>query len=313
MPLDISAAHKVAKASWRDSPILGMAIAAVAFFFLSLMSLFGKLLSDSYNIAEIAFWRNLIAVMPFFALIVFFGRRDILKVKSRPGVLVARSVIGTVNLIFLFGAFWLLPMADATALTFTSALFVPMLGFFFLAEKVGPYRWSAILIGFIGVLIIAQPTGNWNFGGVAFAITGAFFQAVLAIMLRLLGRTEGAETMAFYLLLTGVLLLAPLMPFLGHVPSPDDIWLLLGLGLSGAMMQFVIAVAYIHTPAALASLFTYTQIIWATIFGWVIFGQWPGKNIWLGAGIIILASLIVILREQFLARKGVLPRQPAGG
>ena len=231
--------------------------------------------------------------------------------KSRPGVVFTRSVIATLSVMCLFGAFALLPLADATALVFTSALFVPVFGFFFLGERVGPYRWSAILVGFLGVLVMARPTGDWNALGVGLAIAAASFNAALSTMLRLLGRTENPVTLTFYLLAVGLCLLAPAMPFMGTVPAPRDMALFVALGLCGLIMQLLLSTAFKYTPAALASLFSYTQIIWAILFGWAIFGDWPASNIIGGAAIIVAASVFVVLRESYLARKGRLAHPPA--
>jgi drug/metabolite transporter (DMT)-like permease len=292
----------------KDSPLYGMAAALGAFLMLSTMSMLAKLLSATHGIVEIAFWRNLVGVLPFFVAIIAFRRREILQVESKPYVVFTRSVVATLSVLFLFGAFAYLPLADATALVFTSALFVPVFSFFFLGERVGPYRWSAILVGFLGVLIIARPSGDWHPLGVALAIGAAILNATLATMLRLLGRTERPETLTFYLLFAGLILLAPAMPFVGTVPARGEIPLLIAIGLCGVLMQLLLSTAFKYAPAALASLFSYTQIIWATLFGWAIFGQWPAANIVGGAAIIIAASVFVALREHHLARKCRLPR-----
>lgn len=310
-PADLAATTATDTGS-KDSPLLGMAAAIGAFCMLSTMSLFAKLLSETHHVIEIAFWRNLLAVIPFLVAIIVFRQRQILKVHSKPGVVFTRSVVATGSILCVFGAFSLLPLADATALVFTSALFVPVLGFFFLGERVGRFRWSAILVGFIGVLLVAQPGGDWNLFGVVLGLGGAILNAVLGTMLRLLGRTEHPMTLTFYLLLAGTLLLAPLMPFIGKMPAPNEIGLLIGLGASGICMQLLITTAFKYAPAALASVFSYTQIVWATFYGWVLFGMWPAANILIGAAVIIGSSIVVILRERYLARKGALPRPVAG-
>jgi drug/metabolite transporter (DMT)-like permease len=297
-----------------DLPLLGMAAAVCAFFLLSIMTLCAKILSERHSVADIAFWRNVIALLPFLAVILIFPRRrDMVVIHSRPGIIIFRSMIGTMNIMFVFGTFAMLPLADATAIIFTAVLFTPVLGFFVLGERVGPYRWSAVVAGFIGVLIVAQPQGDWNLPGIALGLVAAFFQAVLASMLRLLGQSERPETMTFYFLLIGFALLAPFMPFTATAPTRAEIVPLIGLGLSGMLMQLLLSMAYKYAPAALVSPFNYTQIIWAMLFGWAIFGDWPAANVFIGAGIIIASSLIVILRERYLARKGRLPRPPAEG
>ena len=294
----------------QDSPLIGMAAAVGAYLMLSTMSLLSKLLTANHNVLEVAFWRNLIGVLPMIGAILIFRRREYLQIKSKPGVVLTRSIIATLSIMSLFAAFSMLPLADATALVFTSALFVPVFGFFFLGEHVGIYRWSAIIIGFVGVLIIARPTGNWNVLGVMFAIIAAVFNAVLSTMLRLLGRTEHPATLTFYLMFVGFLLLAPAMPFIGKLPARDEIGLLIALGAAGLGMQLLLSTAFKYTPAALAALFSYTQIIWATLFGWAIFGDWPASNIIIGAAIVIMASVFVVLRESYLARSGRLARPP---
>jgi drug/metabolite transporter (DMT)-like permease len=307
---DVAAAAQKDAVS-NDSPVLGMAAAIGAFGMLSTMSLFAKLLSQNHHVIEIAFWRNFVAVVPFLIAIFVFRQRQILKVHSKPGVVLTRSVVATGSILCVFGAFSLLPLADATALVFTSALFVPVLGFFFLGERVGLFRWSAVVVGFIGVLLVARPGGEWNVLGVALGLAAAFFNAVLGTMLRLLGRTENPATLTFYLLLAGVLLLAPLMPFVWKAPAPNEIGLLIGVGVSGICMQLLITTAFKYAPAALASVFSYTQIVWASVYGWALFGEWPAANILLGAAVIIGSSIVVILRERYLARKGKLPRPAA--
>lgn len=288
-----------------DAPLFGMAVAVAAFFTLNVMSLFAKLLSETHHVADIAFWRNLIAFTLFLALMLALGRRrDLLKIRSKPRIIVTRSVMGTVSVLLIFGAFSLLPMANATALIFTSALFTPFFGYFVLGERVGPYRWSAIAVGFIGVLIVAQPSGGgWNALGVALGLTGAVLNSSLATMLRHLGESESPDTMTFYFLLIGLVGLAPAMPFVASPPSWDEFWLLAGLGVSGAAMPLLIATAFKYAPAALVAPFNYTQMIWATLFGWAIFSEVPESNILIGSAIIIGSSLIVILREHIVARR----------
>jgi drug/metabolite transporter (DMT)-like permease len=286
-----------------DAPLFGMAAAVAAFFSLNVMSLLAKLLSETHHVADIAFWRNLIAFPLFLLLMVALGRSDIRKIQSKPRILITRAIMGTVSVLLVFGAFSLLPMANATALIFTSALFTPVFGYFALGERVGPYRWSAIGVGFIGVMIVAQPGGGWNVLGVALGLTAAVVNSSLATMLRHLGKSESPDTMTFYFLLIGLVALAPAMPFVATPPSWDEAWLLAGLGLSGTAMPLLIATAFKYAPAALVAPFNYTQMIWATLFGFAIFNEMPERNILIGSAIIIGSSLIVILREHIVARR----------
>jgi drug/metabolite transporter (DMT)-like permease len=285
-----------------------------AFLTLSFMTLFAKLLSERMNVVEIAFWRNVVALLPFAVLLAFPSQRGFLRIRSKPGIIAIRALIGTANVIMVFGAFSLLPMANATSVLFASVLFMPVLGVIFLGEAVGPYRASAVIVGFAGVLIVAQPGGgggDWNLLGTACALGGAFVAATLGVMLRLLGQTEAPQAVAFYFLFLGTLMLAPAMPFFGHVPAWEDAPYILGLGISGFMMQMSMTLAFKYAPAGLVAPLNYTQIVWATLFGWLIFSEVPTLNILVGAVIIIASSLIVIMRERYLARQGRLKRQAA--
>jgi len=133
--------------------VRGMAAAMGGFFMFTVMNMFAKLLSENHSIIEVAFYRNLIASMPFLILVFVFGRREILVLRSKPAVVGIRAALGTVSLVTTFTAFSMMPMADTTALLFTSSLFIPVLGVIFLKESVGIYRWAAVAIGFIGVMV----------------------------------------------------------------------------------------------------------------------------------------------------------------
>jgi drug/metabolite transporter (DMT)-like permease len=122
--------------------VLGMSAAMGGFFMFTIMNMFAKLLSENHSVIEIAFYRNLIASMPFLIMVFAFGRREILVLKSKPTLVGVRAVIGTISLVTTFAAFSLMPMADTTALLFTSSLFIPVLGVIFLKESVGRYRRS---------------------------------------------------------------------------------------------------------------------------------------------------------------------------
>jgi len=185
-----------------------------------------------------------------------------------------------------------------------------VLGLVFLGEGVAPYRASAVVLGFIGVLIVAQPSGeSWNLLGVALGLGGAFLAGTLGIMLRVLGQSEAPETVTFYFLLIGALFLLPVMPFIAVPPTMEQVPLLIGLGAAGFLMQICLTVAFKYAPAAVVAPFNYTQILWAALLGWLVFAEIPTSNIILGSAIIIASSMIVILRERYLARQGRLKRE----
>ena len=168
----------------QEHVVLGMSAAMAAFFMFTIMNMFAKLLSVNHSVIEIAFYRNLIASLPFLVMVFAFGKREILVLRNKPGLVGLRALLGSISLITTFAAFSMMPMADTTALLFTSSLFIPVLGVLLLKESVGPYRWAAVLIGFIGVLIMANPSGQGNFLGIIIALSAAMMHAFLQILLR---------------------------------------------------------------------------------------------------------------------------------
>jgi drug/metabolite transporter (DMT)-like permease len=282
----------------QENVVKGMAAGLAAFFLLAVMNVFAKLLSENHHVIEIAFWRNLIATMPFLFMIYAMKKREILTIRQRPAGIIARAVIGTVSLATTFAAFAAMPMADTTAFLFTASLFIPILGIFFLKEKVGIYRWSAVLIGFIGVIIMLQPHGQFNAIGVTLALSAAFMHAVLQTILRYLGKTEKPETITFYFVAIGTLLSALPLPWIFVMPTVDEIPLLLGVGISGVLAQFFLSVAFGNAPAAVVTVFNYSGLIWATLFGWAIWQDWPAASIWTGGVIVIASNIFIIWRES---------------
>ncbi len=284
----------------RDNVVLGMAASMGAFFMFTIMNAFAKLLSENHSVIEIAFYRNLIASLPFLVLVFAFGRRDILVIRSKPALVGLRAVLGTVTLATTFTAFSLMPMADTTALLFTSSLFIPALSVLFLKERVGIYRWSAVLIGFIGVLIMLRPTGQvWTLG-IAVALTAALMQAILQIVLRYLGRFESPETISFYFFIVGTFVTGLALPFVAVAPTLDELPLLFGIGLSGAAAQWLLSTALGNAPAAIVTVFNYSGIVWATLFGWLIWNDWPLPQVFAGSAIVIASNLLMIWRESRL-------------
>lgn len=282
----------------KDNVILGMSAGLAAFFMLAVMNVFAKLLSENHHVIEIAFYRNLIATIPFLFMIFVMGKKDIVKINSRPRGILARSIIGTVSLITTFAAFAAMPMADTTAFLFTSSLFIPVLGFFFLGEKVGKYRWGAVIVGFIGVIVMIRPSGDFNMIGVILALSAATMHATLQTILRFLGKTEKPETITFYFVMIGTVVAAIPLPFVATPPTIDEIPLFIGVGLTGALAQFLLSIAFGNAQAAVVTVFNYSGIIWATLFGWFIWQDWPTMPIFIGGAIVISSNIFIIWRES---------------
>lgn len=282
--------------------MLGMSAAMGAFFMFTVMNVFAKLLSANHSVIEIAFYRNLIASLPFLFMVFILGDRDILIIRSKPVLVASRAVFGSVTIVTTFAAFSLMPMAETTALLFTSSLFIPVLGVIFLKERVGPYRWTAVIAGFSGVIIMLKPSGDFFLLGVAVAMVAAFMQASLQIVLRYLGGHERPETVTFYFFVIGTLVTALPLPFVVVQPTLAEIPLLFGVGLSGAAAQWLLSTAFRNAPAAIVTVFNYSGIVWATLFGWLIWNEWPLPAVLVGAAIVIASNFLIIRRESRLGK-----------
>ena len=262
------------------------------------MNVFAKHLSENHSVIEISFYRNVVASLPFLAAIVFFGRREILVIRSKPGLVIGRAALGVVSLALMFFAFSLMPMAETTVLLFTSSLFIPVMGVVFLKEHVGPYRWLAVFAGFVGVGIMVNPSGVVNVLGVAAALSAAFLQALMSVLLRHLGSHERPETVTFYFFIVGAVLTGMALPFVANPPTLDEAPLFLGIGISAAAAQWLYATALKNIPAAIVAVVNFSSIIWAMAFGWLIWSDWPLPIVFVGAAVIIGANALIVWREN---------------
>jgi drug/metabolite transporter (DMT)-like permease len=285
-----------------ERPVIGMAAAAGAFLAFTIMNVFAKYLSDGLSVIEIGFYRNLVACVPFLVAIFVFGRRDILVIQSKPHFIAIRAVLGTLTLITTFAAYSLMPMAETAVLLFTASLFIPVLGVVFLRERVGPWRWSAVFIGFAGVAIMLDPTGAVTPTGIAIALTAALLQAVLSILLRHLGGHERPETITFYFFVIGMFVTGLAMPFVASGPQLEDVPHLFGIGLAGAAAQWLYSTALRHLPAAVVAVFNYSSLVWAMLFGWLIWNEWPLPIVFAGSAVVIGSNVLIIWRERQLRR-----------
>ena len=286
----------------RDHVVLGMSAALGAFLAFTIMNVCAKLLAVRHSVIEIAFYRNVVALVPFLVMAFGLGRRDMLRIRSKPGWVIARAVLGTASLTMTFLAYKLMPMAETTAFLFTASLFIPIFGIVFLRERVGIYRWSAVGAGFVGVLIMLHPSGGVYALGVTIALSAALLQAGMQTMLRHLGRYELPETVTFYFFLIGIFVSGMPLPFIAVAPSLAEVPLLLGVGLSGAAAQFLLSTAFRNAPAAIVTVFNYSGIVWATLFGWLIWDEWPLPIVLTGAGVVIAANILIIWRESRVRR-----------
>jgi len=278
----------------------GIAFLMLASVVLSLMALIIKLLGQHLHITQILLLRQIgmfILVAP--AILRNFPAS---LVSERPGLQFLRVFCALVAMLFGFTAIIHMPLADATAIFFAKSFFVTIFAVIFLAETVGVYRWGAVLIGFVGVLVMLQPgTDNFSVYGLA-SLVGAAGAAGVMILLRLLSRSDSAVTiMSYGSLGVGVVMLLPGIYF--WQPPTSREWLLFAaLGVVSYFGQKCNIFAYKHGEASLLASLDYVRLLWATAFGFLVFNQLPGLSTWFGAVIVIAAAIFTIYREAWRKR-----------
>jgi len=250
---------------------------------------------------EIMFWRQAVSIPLLLGWLASRGQLGQLR-SRRLKSHAARSIMGTIGMVTLFGAQILLPLAVATVLGFTAPLFTVILTALVLSEHVGRWRWAAVLVGFAGVMIIARPgtSGAMPISplGAAAGLTASFLVAVISLQIRDLTRTETPVAIVLYFSLFSALFIAPVLPFVSTGHSAAVWGMLVATGLVGTAAQVLLTAALRFGSAASVLVMDYTTLIWTTLYGEMVFHQSPPANTWAGAPLIVAAGLVIAWREH---------------
>lgn len=283
-----------------DHLIKGVFHALTAAIMLTTMNMFAKLMSAVHDPVEITFYRNLVAIILLLIGLAALKKLHLLKT-DRPWAQFIRSAVGTTGMVFCVWTISLMPLTTATAFIFTAPLFVILLSYPLLKERVGPLRFVAVLIGFSGVLLITQPEGGVTGLPVIVGLCAGFLNGLVAICLRWLGNTENTATTNFYFFLYGLIGTAIAMPFIHDTPTADTSLYIAAIGVVGLLSLLFKTQGYRLGPAALISPISYTMLIWALLFDYFIWEDIPSLSVIMGAVIIISSNIFIIWREH---RKG---------
>jgi drug/metabolite transporter (DMT)-like permease len=286
----------------RDRVGVGIASILLAVFFFSIVDATAKWLGRDYEPVQIVFLRYAFGLLPVAVLVWRGGGLRALRTR-RPGLHALRALLVFLALFTFFSGLRRMPLAEAIAVAFTAPLFVTALSAPLLAEPVGARRWSAVVIGFIGALIMIRP-GAAGFRVEALWILAAALSFALAMLLtRRMTRSETNVAMLAYTTLGAGLVSLPLMPFVWRTPAGGDVWLFGLVGLLGGFAAYFVIAAYRHAPAALVAPFEYTALVWGAILGWILWREQPAPLIWAGAAVIVLSGLYITHRETFSAAR----------
>lgn len=281
-------------------PIYALALRLMAMVAISVMLLLVKLTGEhGVWLPETLFWRQFLPGVALFGWLAARGQIGRLATK-RPWVHARRALIGGVGMFLTLGVVQILPLAEATVLGFTSPIFAVLLAVLLLGEKVGPWRWTAVVLGLAGVVIIAGPDrAHIPLVGLATGIGAAFMVAIISIQLRDLGRTEEPVSVVFWFSAFCTPVLALFFLRIGIPHHEPVVWAMLaGIGATGLAAQLLMTAALRYGSVASVIVMDYSQFGWATLWGWLFFAHVPGAQTWIGAPAIIAAGLIIAWREQ---------------
>ncbi|TDQ82345.1 drug/metabolite transporter (DMT)-like permease [Dongia mobilis] len=227
----------------------------------------------------------------------------------RPGLQFLRSLLMLATTLLFFLALTYIDLATATAIAFVEPMVITILSFLILKETVGLRRWSAVIIGFVGVLIVVRPGFGMAHAAVLLPVLSASCGAGYNVLTRIAARHDGNATSLFYSALVGCVVLSACMPFVWQAPSWDQ-WLLLGaIGVTGGAAHTLVIRAFSFASASIVAPFIYVQLLWAMAIGYVWFDSWPILTTWIGAGIIIATGIYTAHRERVRARQKALSQK----
>jgi drug/metabolite transporter (DMT)-like permease len=291
-------------------PLLGISLKIASALAFTLMSAGVKLVSERYPIGEVVFFRSAFAIVPLLAWLSWRGdlinavRTDDLK-----GHLL-RGIISTSGMFAGFIALSYLPLSDAVAIGYASPLITVVLAALLLKETVRAYRWSAVVIGFVGVIIMLLPHLNGSVMaqslaggagvGALFALFAACCSAGATIQIRRLMARERTGAIVFYfsLLTTFMGLMTVVLGW--RMPNLADAALLVVIGILGGIGQILLTLSYRHADTSLIAPFEYTTMLWAVLIGWFAFSQLPQRTVVAGGAIVAAAGCFVLWRERQL-------------
>jgi drug/metabolite transporter (DMT)-like permease len=285
-----------------------IALKIICALLFAVMSALVRFLGEKYPVGQIVFFRSAFAILP--VVVIYAWRNELAAAvrTMRPAGHVARGIMSILSMFCNFSALARLPIVDATAISFAAPLITVALAAVLLKERVRIYRWSAVIVGFLGILVMLLPyfdpalhaAGTTSAVGVALAIIGAASSAASVIQTRRLTESETTSSIVFYFSLICAVAGLATWP-LGWVPPAwPELAALATIGLCGGISHLLLTESYRLAPASVVAPFDYTSMIWVFLLGYFFFNELPSFYVLMGAAIIAGAGLFVIWRERQL-------------
>jgi drug/metabolite transporter (DMT)-like permease len=295
----------------------------ISAFLFAVMSALVRYVSDVTPVGEIVFFRSACAILP--VVVIYAWRRELMAAvrTSRPFGHLGRGTISVAGMFFNFAALARLPIVDVTTITFASPLITVALAAIFLKERVRVYRWTAVGVGFIGVLVMLWPhldmshyTGDAASTaaaiGALLALGSAFTNAGSVVQTRRLTDTETTSSIVFYFSLFCAIGGLLTLPFGWIMPNGLQLTALIALGVIGGLSHILLTESYRYAPASLVAPLDYTALVWAFLIGYWAFGEIPTVTVYVGAAIVASSGLYVIWRERQLGLERARARAAQG-
>jgi drug/metabolite transporter (DMT)-like permease len=280
-----------------DNPLLGISAMLLSVLLFSMMDATVKWLGSTYPTQQIMFFRCFVAMIP--VTIIIYSRGGIAILKTRePKTHLLRSLLGISAMGFAFYAFSLMRLADAISILHTAPLFMTALSVLFLGEKVGWHRWSAVVAGFIGMLIVVRPGEGMLENGSLYMLIAALLIGFTTIIIRHLSAKDDPVCITFYFTISGVLVSAiGIFIFGWESPPPGDWIFLIAVGLLGGLAQYLMTLSYRHSEIAVVAPLKFLSIAFGGLLAYFIWTEIPDFQSLSGIAIIVVSGLYTLHRE----------------
>jgi drug/metabolite transporter (DMT)-like permease len=294
---------------------LGIALQLGATFSFSVLGALIRFTGGRIPLGEQVFTRSFFALIPLVAMLLWRNElASAVRMKNPAGHL-WRGLTGVAATVCIFASLARLPLVDATAIGFATPLINVALTAIFLGEKVHVFRWTAVAVGFIGVMVMLSPhlfgveRDETSTVGALLAVAGAFLTAAAMTQVRHMSATETTASLVFSFSLISTLASLATIPWGWIRPVPLDALVLVLTGITGGIGQIMITESYRHASAGTVAPFSYTAMLWSIALGFFFFGELPGPIVLVGAALVIAAGLFVIFRERSLGIDRTLERE----
>ncbi|MEH6402777.1 MAG: DMT family transporter [Sneathiella sp.] len=269
----------------------------LAMLLVPLMDGTAKLLVSDYPLVQVVWGRYFFHLLTLLPLFVIFREKPA-PIPKRVGLQLTRTVFLLGDTALFFGALFFIPLANGKAVFFVAPLIMTALAPFILREKVGLHRWIAVLVGFSGTLFILNPEAEGETLGYLMAFGSASFYAVYLLLTRKLSSASSPLNTLLFTAIVSTAVVSCLLPFGWVMPDREGWLLMLATGLLGTLSHFFIIKAFEGGDASRLAPFTYAEIISATLFGVIVFGDFPGTSTWIGISIVVASGLYILRRER---------------